>query len=82
MTHYVAFDAPGVRRSRALCGELVDRHRDHDNEPTCPTCAARVVETNATVDAEDVFGAPTPGTQVHSILSDPLAGYRPKGVRP
>ncbi len=78
--HFVPYDALGVRFARALCGTLVRRQFEHANEPTCATCATLVAEQNAPVDVEDVFGAPTPGTQVVSTLANPLSGYRPRGA--
>jgi hypothetical protein len=40
VTHFVDYDAPGLRLARALCGTLVDRRTDHALTPTCPACAA------------------------------------------
>lgn len=80
-SHYVDFDATGGRSTRAICGAIVGRYH-HDAAPTCDACqqilAARPAED---VTAEEMFGSVAPGTPVHSTLSDPLAGYRPKGAR-
>jgi hypothetical protein len=40
LTHFIDYDAPGRRMTRAICGALVD-WRDHRNDPTCPVCLAR-----------------------------------------
>jgi hypothetical protein len=45
-SHFVEYDRPGTRLSRALCGRLVDRHRDHTTEPTCPECRAALESLN------------------------------------
>ena len=47
ITHWVPYDAPGRRLARARCGALVDRDRDHCNEPTCHTCARLTAEYEA-----------------------------------
>lgn len=43
VTHYVPWDAPGKRLVQALCGAHITR-REHANQPTCPTCAAKQYE--------------------------------------
>lgn len=80
ISHFVDYDQPGRRQSRALCGLSVDRYTQHRNEPTCPTCK-RLRATDLDANAESMFGTEAPGRPVHSTLSNPLAGYRPKGAR-
>lgn len=48
-THFVPYDSPGRRLAQALCGQHVDRQRDHHNEPTCDGCKARHAELEAMV---------------------------------
>lgn len=80
MTCYVQWDRiQRGRKSLSICGEWV-RERDIATDPTCPECQKELAKQETT-SAEDMFGPSTPGTQVHSTLSDPLAGYRPKGAR-
>jgi hypothetical protein len=44
VSHYVPYDSPKVgRHQRALCGTLA-RKSEHDNEPTCADCRARLAE--------------------------------------
>lgn len=75
--HYVAFDEPGRRDTRAICGQRVDRYREHSVRPTCPDCKRLLADREA-VSVEDAFGPSTPGTQVRSAWFDPFKGYREK----
>ena len=75
-THFVEFDrVQSGRQSIALCGDWTDEV-DISGTPTCAECRRRLAFT-----AEDMFGAPTPGTQVHTTLTYSDAGSGPKGVR-
>lgn len=75
-THYVNHDAPGRRRSRALCGLFVDR-REHANEPSCVDCARLRVEAELG-EPDEVFGPPPVATQVHTTFPHPA--FRSKGA--
>jgi hypothetical protein len=78
--HFVRYDQPGRRQSRALCGKSVDRYTEHSTEPTCPDCKRIREEENAQT-ADSMFGSEPAGAPVHSTLLNTLAGYRPKGAR-
>lgn len=79
-THFVTFSATNKgRKSIAVCGDWCDE-RDIATDPTCEHCQAELAKY-ATETVESVFGEPTVGTQVHTTLGEPLAGYRPKGAR-
>lgn len=45
LTHHLPYDMPLNHRQegRALCGRMVSEG-DSSNEPTCPTCIARLAE--------------------------------------
>lgn len=80
ITHFVELPYRRTgRRSWSVCGEQVDP-RDQSDQPTCPACVAHLEQS-----ADALFGteadARAIGQPVHSTLSTPLSGYRPKGVR-
>ncbi len=50
--HFVRWDEPGNRYSRAICGKLADRRREADpKHPTCPDC----VRLKAEADSFELF---------------------------
>lgn len=82
LTHFVKADHVNKgRKSIAICGDWTDESDIAvGTEPTCEYCLEELAKY-ATETVESVFGAPTVGTQVHTTLGNPLAGYRPKGAR-
>ncbi len=79
--HWVDYDTPGRRQTRAICGQSVDRYREHSETPNCSDCV-RILTLRRHQDrqtAEDVFGATAPGTPVHSTFPTPT--FRSKGDR-
>lgn len=71
--HFVEFDRIHQgRKSLSVCGEWV-RESEISPEPTCEYCRQELAITS-----EQMFGTESPGTPVHSTLSDPLKSYRPK----
>lgn len=80
-THACRWDMPNNgRKTLSLCGEWVrESEIVTGTDPTCEHCIAELAK-DATETVESVFGEPTVGTQVHTTLGEPLAGYRPKGA--
>lgn len=76
--HWVDWDSPGRRDTRAICGQRVDRYRSHASTPTCATCKRILAERrhDEPLEAEDVFGAPPVGTQVHTTFPHPKGATR------
>ena len=82
ITHFVKADHVNKgRKSIAICGDWSDECDIAVGEPpTCEYCLEELTKY-ATETVESVFGERTVGTQVHTTLGEPLAGYRPKGIR-